>query len=88
MKENGRRRNERIKAVPAGYSVENFGEVQRFAAKMRRSSQSRPPPTAHPGNSHHPVPHARRIAATRLKSNRQLKVMPTQCRRCETAPQK
>jgi hypothetical protein len=32
--ENGRRRNERIIQAIAGYSVENFGEVQHFVARI------------------------------------------------------
>jgi hypothetical protein len=32
--ENGRRRNERIIQVTVGYSVENFGEVQHFVARI------------------------------------------------------
>jgi hypothetical protein len=77
--------------VLAGYSVENLGEVQRFAAKMRRSSQTGPRPAAYPGNSHHPVQraqHPRRIAAKRFDVEQAIEVVPTQYRRRELAPQK
>jgi hypothetical protein len=50
--ENGRRRNERINAVLVSYSVENFGEVQRFAAKMRRPAQTSLKLAPSSGNSH------------------------------------
>jgi hypothetical protein len=77
--------------VLAGYSVENLGEVQRFAAKMRRFSQTGQRPAAYPGDSHHPVQraqHARRIAAKRFEIEQAIEVMPTQYRRRGLVPQK
>jgi hypothetical protein len=89
--ENGRRRNERIMQCLPDILWKTSAKSSGFAAKMRRSSQTGPRPTAYPGNSHYPVQraqHPRRIAAKRFDVEQAIEVMPTQYRRCGLVPQK